>query len=139
MSRPACTSIKDRAGLFFSTDNLLHWAKSEIIGSAFNSFKECWSNGLSLVNSMHLCIRESRWPVFKVTEDRCWVFAFPLLQHSISMLSRAESWRAPFQGANQSLVFPTGRKLGQDSLLLRSGGFLHILYFPAEAKANTLF
>jgi hypothetical protein len=26
------------------------------------------------------------------------------MEYSISILSRAESWRAPFQGANQSLV-----------------------------------
>jgi len=36
----------------------------------------------------------------------------PLLQYSISLLSRAGSWRALFQGANQSPVLP--RKLTRD-------------------------
>ena len=55
------------------------------------------------------------------------------------MLSRAESWRAPFQGAKQSLVLPpgcrpTGRKLGQDSLLITTAVYLGLqLYFKKTA------
>ena len=65
---------------------------------------EYWSDGLSLVNSMHL-----RISMASVQGYRRSVLGFrfsntPLLQYSISMLSRAKLWRAPFQGANQSLV-----------------------------------
>jgi hypothetical protein len=88
-------------------ENLVLWARSEIIGSACNSFKEWWSIGVLEWWSIAREFYASENP-----NDRCLKlqkigvgFCFsntPLLQHSISMLNRAELWRAPFQGANQS-------------------------------------
>ena len=73
---------------------------------------EYWSDGLSLVNSMHM-----RISMAFVQGWRRSVLGFrfsntPLLQYSISMLSRAESWRAPLPGGK-----PKPGPLGLDSLL----------------------
>jgi len=61
---------------------------------------EYWSTGVMDHRSRTLCTRESRRRLFKVSEDRYWVFVFSILhyslraggQHSNSMSSRATSW-----------------------------------------------
>ena len=63
---------------------------------------ECWSIARELYaseNPNDLCLK-----LQKIGVGFCFSNT-PLFQHSISMLTRAESWRAPFQGANQSQVF----------------------------------
>ena len=48
----------------------------------FQGVMAYWNTGVMVYRLWTLCIRESRWPLDKVTEDRCWDFVFPILHYS---------------------------------------------------------
>jgi hypothetical protein len=59
--------------------------------------------------SLPLYIRDSRCPLFKVAEDRCWVFVFPTLHKYVEQSRVMES---PLPGGK-----PKPSPLSLDSLL----------------------